>query len=157
MADTLTTVSYISFAASGIFLAIAAIVFFVFRIPSVMGDLSGRNAKKSIQRMRKDNEKTGKKSYRPSSTNAARGKITETIKNIKKPDAGGTNGGTGILRENHRTSYHDAATGLLCETTERLGEAGETAPLENTGGTKAGGVFFEWIEEVMLIHTEEKI
>lgn len=37
----------------------------LFKIPIVIGDLSGRTAKKSIERMRLNNEKTGNKSYKP--------------------------------------------------------------------------------------------
>ena len=48
-------------------------------IPNVIGDLSGRNARKSIERMRKSNENTGRKSYRSSAVNAARSKLTEAM------------------------------------------------------------------------------
>ncbi len=161
MADTLTTVSYFSFAAAGICLATAIILFFVFKIPVVMGDLSGRNARKSIERMRKENEKTGKKSYdRLGRMDKEKGRQAEPIKDQKKTAIGGTHDGTALLKENHRTSYDGEATGLLGGTTEKLGEAGETELLEDTGllpGNKTGGMLLEQIEEVVLIHTEETI
>lgn len=52
---------------SGIMLAVSFVLFFVLRIPYVIGDLSGRTAKKAIADIRKqnmsansDNDKTGK-------------------------------------------------------------------------------------------------
>jgi len=38
--------------AAGVFAALAVILWFVFRIPTVAGDLSGRNARKSVEQMR---------------------------------------------------------------------------------------------------------
>ena len=72
MAETLSMVSMVSFIAAGVCLALTVILWFAFRIPNVIGDLSGRNARKSIERMRKSNENTGRKSYRSSAVNAAR-------------------------------------------------------------------------------------
>ncbi len=53
MAETLSMISLISFLAAGVFAILAVILWFVFRIPTVAGELSGRIAKKSIERMRK--------------------------------------------------------------------------------------------------------
>ena len=60
MAETLSMISLISFLAAGAFAILAVILWFVFRIPTVAGELSGRIAKKSIERMRKSNEEAGK-------------------------------------------------------------------------------------------------
>lgn len=79
MAETLSMVSMVSFIAAGVCLALTVILWFAFRIPNVIGDLSGRNARKSIERMRKSNENTGRKSYRSSAVNAARSKLTEAM------------------------------------------------------------------------------
>ena len=79
MAETLSMVSMVSFVAAGVCLALTVILWFAFRIPNVIGDLSGRNARKSIERMRKSNENTGRKSYRSSAVNAARSKLTEAM------------------------------------------------------------------------------
>lgn len=160
MADMLTAISIGSFAAAGVFLVIAIVLFIVFRIPSVLGDLSGRNAKKSIEKMRKNNERTGNKSYSPSITNAKRGKITETIKGQKIIGAVGLNGETGLLAENYQARYEDAETGILGNTTEILFDENETATLSKTasdGIAKAGETVFAYIENVVYIHTEEVI
>ena len=52
MVETLSTISIICFVASGVCLVAAIIIFIVFRIPSVIGDLSGRTARKSVARYR---------------------------------------------------------------------------------------------------------
>lgn len=65
MAELLTKISWILFALAIIAL-LSAVVFWVkYKIPKVIGDLSGRTAKKTIAKMRSDNEKTGKMALRP--------------------------------------------------------------------------------------------
>ncbi len=52
MAEILHTLSIISFVLAVLFVVIAIIFWFVFKIPNVIGDLSGHNARKSIAQMR---------------------------------------------------------------------------------------------------------
>lgn len=79
MAETLSTISLIAYIISAVFFVLAIVLFIVFKIPAVIGDLSGKNARKSIERIRLNNVRTGDKSYRSSKTNIERGKLTETI------------------------------------------------------------------------------
>ncbi|MBR6780403.1 MAG: hypothetical protein IKM24_05230 [Clostridia bacterium] len=65
---------------------IAVVLFFWLGIPSVIGDLSGRTAKKAIQKARQSNESSGSKSFRPSEANAARGKLTSTMQHERRND-----------------------------------------------------------------------
>lgn len=76
MAKTLSMLSTIAFVVAGVLLAAAIVLWIVMKIPRVIGDLTGKNARKSVARIRASNEQSGNKSYRPSKTNAARGKIT---------------------------------------------------------------------------------
>ena len=62
MSDILNIISLVSFVLAGILLVLAVVLFFVFKIPSVWGDLSGKNARKSIERMRQN--KIGRASCR---------------------------------------------------------------------------------------------
>ena len=57
MAETLQTLSIVSFAVAGVSLIAAVFCFLFFRIPEVIGDLSGRTARRSIARMREANER----------------------------------------------------------------------------------------------------
>ena len=54
-------------------------LFFVLKIPHVIGDLTGSNARKAIENIRNQNESTGDKIYKSSETNIKRGKITDKI------------------------------------------------------------------------------
>ncbi len=65
--------------AAGLMLVITIILFFVFNIPKVIGDLSGSTAKKAIENIRTKNETTGIKTFRSSPTNKARGKLTDRM------------------------------------------------------------------------------
>ena len=64
---------------AGVMLLVSVIVFFLFRIPTVIGDLTGANARKAIENIRNQNENTGDKIYRSSHVNRERGKLTDKI------------------------------------------------------------------------------
>ena len=164
MAQTLQTLSIISFAVAGVCFVLAIFFWFFFKIPTVIGDLSGRTARKSIAKMRAANEKTGTKSYKESKTNAERGKLTGTMPDVAddgKPE-------TGLLAENkadglesEATGVLDEATGILeSETTGLLIDENATAPLDTPAHqhpTRTGGKKLEMVEEVMFVHTDEVI
>lgn len=159
MADTLSLLSIISFAVSGVCLALAVVLWIVFRIPSVIGDLSGRTAKKSIAKLRLANEKTGVKSYRESKVNAQRGKVTETMSGLRRSQkatdtlVSNQRPETGLLRES-------LGKGKVSETTGLLMEDDVTEPLEVSmaeGVQQMSGVKVILLEEILLIHTDERI
>lgn len=157
MAGTLHTLSIISFVLAVAFLILAIVLWFVFKILNVIGDLSGSNARKSIERMRQQNEKSGDKSYKSSKKNLIRGKLTETMKDMK--DFSGTEE-TGLLKENSAKLYEEENTGLLEEATALLNDSGETESLEEAGSVMKrpeSGVAIRIFEEVMIIHTDEII
>ena len=81
MAETLSNLSVIAYVVAAVCLVLAVFLWFIFKIPTVIGDLSGRTARKSIAKMRSANEKSGNKAYRASDVNRNRGKLTETMKN----------------------------------------------------------------------------
>lgn len=157
MADLLQTVSVISFLATGIFAVVTVAIWIVFKIPSVASDLSGRTAKKSIERMRRDNEKTGEKAYRVSPENRERGKLTGTIETAVK--ALQRNEETGLLNENLAGAREEKETGILIDdSTESLGDSGVTVPLDPKRICRAPSkINIQIISEIMLVHTEEGI
>lgn len=65
MAEVLSMISVIAFVLSGIGFLCAIVFWFWFKIPVVIGDLSGRTAKKSIARLRSDNEQKRKSEIMP--------------------------------------------------------------------------------------------
>lgn len=161
MADILHTLSIVSYILAVLFVVLAIVLWFIFKIPNVIGDLSGRNAKKSIARMRQNNEKTGDKSYRASEKNLARGKLTGTMEGMGKVENPLNIEETGLLNENLAREHDEQATGLLLDdVTGLLDASGETAALEETvydADRAPSSVVIQKIEEVMLIHTEEVI
>lgn len=151
MADILNTVSVIFFIAAGVFAVLAIALWFLFKIPIVIGDLSGRTAKKSIERMRLNNEKTGNKSYKTSKSNLERGKLTGTMEGMKQSDE--ANAETGLLNENLARDFDDQATEILVEDeTMLLDGNAKTAPLDS-----ANAITIKLIDSVKIIHTEEVI
>lgn len=64
-AEILSLISVISFVICGIAFVLAVFFWFFFKIPAVIGDLSGRTARKSIEKMRSGNEKAAAQSYKP--------------------------------------------------------------------------------------------
>lgn len=77
--ELLQTLSLVSYIAAAIFLIISVILFFVLDVRKLYGDISGKTAKKAIENIRKQNETSGDKAYRPSSVNKARGTLTDKI------------------------------------------------------------------------------
>lgn len=64
---------------AGIMLVVSVLVFILLKIPTVIGDLTGANARKAIENIRSHNERTGDKTYLTSPVNRERGKITDKI------------------------------------------------------------------------------
>ena len=64
---------------AGIMLAVSVIVFFVLNIPTVIGDLSGANARRAIENIRNQNESTGDKAFHTGRFNRERGKLTDKM------------------------------------------------------------------------------
>jgi len=77
--ETFRLISYIGFGLAALSLVIAVMLFVSYNIPRVFGDVTGRTAKKEIENIRKLNEQSGDKAYKPSPINAARGKLTDKI------------------------------------------------------------------------------
>lgn len=158
MAEILNIVSIISYVLAGICAVLAIVFWFIFKIPHVIGDLSGRNARKSIELMRQNNEKAGKQvaKVKENTQKQTQSRINNTKNKDKK-----TFDETGILSENTIKARDEQATGLLLDdSTTVLDGSGETALLvdatENTQRTPSN-VRISMIETVMIIHTEEVI
>ena len=127
MAETLSMISLISFLAAGAFAILAVILWFVFRIPTVAGELSGRIAKKSIERMRKSNEEAGKSRI------------------------GGENVKSDPLFESGGGVYYSEETIELTDEND----AGATRITQAERRRPAAKI--DLLEEILLIHTKEVI
>lgn len=158
------------FVLAGVCLAFAIFSFITFKIPNVIGDLSGRNARKSIEQMRESNEKGGSKSHRPHPVASARGTLTEPIKQnssklkkqkqvTSKPQAVSKvetkdNSATDVLDDPNATQkldYNETDTEILAEGTQVLSNEVIQSALNETT------VNFKMIQNIVLIHTDEVI
>lgn len=63
----------------GIMFVVSVLLFILLRVPKVISDLSGATARKAIQNIREQNERTGDKAYKVSAFNLERGKLTDKI------------------------------------------------------------------------------
>lgn len=166
MAETLSLISTIAFAAAAVCLVVTGILFIRFKIPSVIGDLSGRNARRSIEQMREMNEKSGSKAHRSSKVNMKRGKLTETMQGARKAAGirkhAAKRPETELLDENRVKGIREEETALLqdVDATELLQDDYATALLDTDQefpDRGSGGIVIEVLEEVMIIHSGEVI
>lgn len=170
MAETLSTLSVVSYVVAATAVLLAIILWFSFKIPRVIGSLSGRTARKQIAKMRATNEKSGSKSYRPSTENVARGKITGTIPQKTSgnttemlPNMQKTNAETGLLTENRANRSVSAATELLDASAapNSADYEGATDTLRSvqaaTARRNTSGKTLKILDEIILVHTDEVI
>ncbi len=168
LANIFSISTIVLFALAGVCFTFAVFTFITFKIPNIIGDLSGRNARKSIEQMRESNEKGGKKSYRPHPVAIDRGTLTEQIKESKKlskkttPKQGKNpkailsdgSGATDVLEDINATvnlNYDQNGTEILGEGTQVLSNEVIQSALNETT------VNFEMIQNIVLIHTDEVI
>lgn len=159
---------------AGIMLVVSVLVFFLMKIPTVIGDLTGANARKAIENIRNHNESTGDKTYRSSQVNQERGKLTDKIspsgRLIKDPSLS-LHGAMGTEKISTQQLHHEEVasettvlTGELTggsETTVLTGEL--TGESENHGNettvlnaqTFSNEFVIEY--EITYIHTDEVI
>lgn len=185
MADTLSFLSVAAFVIASVSLAAAVFFWFFFKISSVIGDLSGRNAKRSIEKMRAANAKTGNKIYRGSKFNSERGKVTDAmtasgrsekdsaedaesfIERSAKTEYSMENPETEILAENMAEGKDTEMTGLLkgeeriipdMQAAELLKE--EETTIRLTKEDQNSGWNRKWsvmLDDIILIHTDETL
>lgn len=175
MAEILSTVSTVSLVLAVVFFVLAVFFWIKFRILEIIGDLTGRTAKKSIAKMRENNEKTGKKSFKTSEINIQRGKLTGKMKDSEKLDKKDfkkfkDEPETELLAEGQVDNFienttevlnYNVETGLLNEEYTEVLESNATTVLnknnvkvskENSSSEK-----LRIIEDIVLIHTNEMI
>ena len=119
--------------ASCLMAVLSVVLFFVLNIPKIIGDLSGRTARKAIADIRKQNEESGDKTFGTSEVNRERGKLTDKISPSGRLEPRGDNPfGTGKITEQlsgeQLGSNETTVLGGANETTV-LGGAGETTVL----------------------------
>lgn len=148
---------------AGVMLVASVLLFFLLKIPHVIGDLTGRTARKAIEEIRNQNESSGDKVYRTSAVNRERGKLTDKISPsgslIRHPTdlLGGAMATEKIGTQNLAPNVADEIT--LLDT-----GADETAVLSTEGGGETTVLsqdeqpaVFQIEYEITFIHTNEVI
>ena len=113
-------------ALSAVMLAVTIILFFALKIPHVVGDLSGANARRAIAEIRSRNEGTGDKTYRSSAVNKVRGSLTDRITTTGHLQSRASSRSAGGMR----TEKIETEVLLTQAQKARSSYVGETAVLE---------------------------
>lgn len=132
-----------------VMLIVSVILFIVLRIPKVIGDLSGATARKAINYIREQNEKTGEKAYKSSAVNIERGRLTDKISQSGRLIKRGNSSGLGMLTEKISTQPLSDETTVLDN-----GISDETTVLSVRGREE---MIFEIEFDITYIHTDEII
>lgn len=139
---------------------VSVILFIVLRVPQLIGDLSGSAARKAIQDIREKNEQSGDKTYRTSTVNRNRGKLTDKISPSGKIQATTQSPlATGVITTK-------IATQNLQQTAEETTVLQPSAEAENMIGEGAGETTvltseetavkdFEIEVDITYVHTNE--
>lgn len=135
--DVYQKVKLACFIAAGVFFIVSVILFFLLDMVKVISDLTGHTAKKEIENIRSQNQRTGTKVYKSSKVNAERGKLTDKISNsgqILKNDSavfGGTMGTEKIADSNYQNTGYEDTTMLEQGTSVLSPDDSETSVLNN--------------------------
>lgn len=159
MAELLVKISYIAFAGAVVCLILAVILFIKFKTPTVIGDLSGKNAKKAIQQMRETNSQKGNPAFKPGKKNEKHKKLTEELTFKKKENVTeAIRPETGLLKETMAAeSSSDETELLVSEETAILGNVTESLENETEILTQQKTVHMKMLDDIMLVHTKERI
>ena len=135
--------------ACGVMLAVSVLLFFLLKVPHLIGDLSGSTARKAIRGIREKNAATGDKVFRSSPVNAARGRLTDRMTPSgriiqRSPTPYGPGAVTSKLLQEQAAD----ATTLLAEN--QMPQEGETTLLSEP---PAIAVEFD----ITFVHTQERI
>lgn len=156
---------FISAGLSALCLVLAVALFFVLKIPNVIGDLTGATARKAIEDIRNQNESSGNKTYKSSLVNRKRGKITDKITDTGSLIKPSQNISSGAMATSKISTERLETEALESYETSLLNEPGsdETTVLgseinaETTVLEKNGGETFTIEYELTFIHTDEVI
>ena len=130
MADTLSTLSIVFFVVGGVCFALAVFFWFFFKIPGVIGDLTGKTARKNIAKIREENEKKSNRAPRDSSRLGIvrRKGGTESLNKTAQPSVRFTS------QNANSNAAANPETGLLDSNKDTYGNAENTALLVDNGG-----------------------
>ena len=169
MAETLSLLSIISYILAGVFFILTVVLIVWFKAFSIIGELTGRTARKSIERMRKENEKNGNQPQRDLKQAQMDTPAAETSVMVEASEHS-------LEHSQHRDLSQMPETGLLDESrgisdtghlqtglleTEETGllenETVEITPIDVSRTRRKSTVKMTMIEDIVMIHSNEVI
>lgn len=163
-AEILSMVSRIAYVVAGISLVLALFFWFKFKIPSVISDLSGRTARKSIAKIREHNAKqqgtkTGtNRKQAPAAKAEKANTASKTV--VNKPQAAAAaQDETALLSDKRAVDAREEETLFLNpdESTCLLDEEATSLLIDHheTPKQRGRGMKMTMLDEVILVHTDE--
>ena len=136
-----------------IFAVCSVLLFVLLKIPKVVGDLSGRTARKGIADIREQNVRTGDKRHKTSAVNLDRGRITDRITDSGNIQRVGKTVNTGVMTQKINMPESEEMTETSETTVLPTAEYSETVVLDEIRMDDD----FAIEEEICFIHTDETI
>ena len=135
-----------------VMLIVSIILFIILKIPGVIGDLSGRTARKGIEDIRMQNMRSGDKRYKTSPVNHERGKLTDKITPSGNLIPGNKTVNTGIMTEKIDVSQN-------INITDRLDNILNVENMNSQKSQNIGGMEERVVieSEIRFVHTNEII
>ena len=127
---------------------VSVILFITLKIPNVIGDLTGRNAKKAIENIRKQNEASGGKAYKASAVNLERGRLTDKMTPSGNLQRRGITSGFGVHTEKISTMKLEQQASVGMDTDN---ESNETMVLEQDYSNETSALNHNYSNETTVL------
>lgn len=131
--DTYNLIFIVSAILAGVMLVVTVILFFVLKIPRVIGDLSGSTERKAVRDIQNQTSSSGKKAQKPGTDkldrSGATAKISSSGQAPERPSANAAGTTTEELGQKAGAAGTYAPNALAPETTALYGAAQETTAL----------------------------
>lgn len=157
MVETIKLLSTIAFIAAAVLLVLAIFLFFKFKIITIINDLTGRTARRSIAQIRENNIRSGERPYRSSAVNISRGKLTEPIPDDTARTTEKLPGASAPLVNSGTTLLHEEGTTELLVANEGTTVLADSAAQSAMTNTEIETVELQILERIIYTHTDEVI
>ena len=157
MVETIKLLSTIAFIAAAVLLVLAIFLFFKFKIITIINDLTGRTARRSIAQIRENNIRSGDRPYRSSAVNISRGKLTEPIPDDTARTTEKLPGASAPLVNSGTTLLHEEGTTELLVANEGTTVLADSAAQSAMTNTEIETVELQILERIIYTHTDEVI
>ena len=146
--DIYRLIFIVGFIACAVMFVVSVILFITLKIPNVIGDLTGRNAKKAIENIRKQNEASAGKDYKASAVNLERGRLTDKMTPSGNLQRRGITSGFGVHTEKISTMKLEQQASVGMDTDN---ESNETMVLEQNYSNETSVLNHNYLNETTVL------